>query len=140
MKLFYKKLDLIGHLNHLKDSGSTIGFVPTMGALHQGHLSLLNKSCLQNDLTVVSIFINPIQFNNSSDLSTYPKNLKEDCILLKNISNEILVFAPDSSEIYGDQMHAKSYDFKGLDKYMEGKFRTNHLKVSQQLLNYYLTL
>ena len=107
MKLFYKKLDLIGHLNHLKDSGSTIGFVPTMGALHQGHLSLLNKSCLQNDLTVVSIFINPIQFNNSSDLSTYPKNLKEDCILLKNISNEILVFAPDSSEIYGDQMHAK---------------------------------
>ena len=128
MKLFYKKLDLVGHLNHLKDSDSTIGFVPTMGALHQGHLSLLNKSCSQNDVTVVSIFINPIQFNNSTDLSTYPKNLKEDCILLKNISNEILVFAPDSSEIYADQMHAKSYDFKGLDKYMEGKFRTNHFE------------
>ena len=76
MKLFYKKLDLIGHLNHLKDSGSTIGFVPTMGALHQGHLSLLNKSCLNNEVTVVSIFINPTQFNSSSDLSNLSKKFK----------------------------------------------------------------
>ena len=128
MKIFYKKLDLIGHLNHLRDSGSTIGFVPTMGALHQGHLSLLNKSHLNNEVTVVSIFINPTQFNSSSDLSTYPKNLKQDCNLLKNISDEILVFVPDSNEICGDQMHTKSYDFNGLDKYMEGKFRTSHFE------------
>ena len=128
MNIFYKKLDLIGHLNHLKDSGSSIGFVPTMGALHQGHLSLLNKSCLNNEVTVVSIFINPTQFNSSSDLLNYPKNLKQDCSLLKNISDEILVFVPDSNEIYGDQMHTKSYDFNGLDKYMEGKFRTSHFE------------
>ena len=128
MKILYKKLDLIGHLNHLKDSGSSIGFVPTMGALHQGHLSLLNKSCLNNEVTVVSIFINPTQFNSSSDLLNYPKNLKQDCSLLKNISDEILVFVPDSNEIYGDQMHTKSYDFNGLDKYMEGKFRTSHFE------------
>jgi pantoate--beta-alanine ligase len=99
-----------------------------MGALHQGHLSLINKSCLNNEVTVVSIFINPTQFNSSSDLSTYPKNLNRDCSLLKNISDEILVFVPDSNEIYGDQMHTKSYDFNGLDKNMEGKFRTSHFE------------
>ena len=126
MKIFDKKIDLIGHLNHLRDLGLTIGFVPTMGALHQGHLSLLNKSCSNNDVSVVSIFINPTQFNKSSDLSTYPKNLKADCSLLKIFSNEILVFAPNSNEIYGHKMYTKSYDFKGLDKYMEGKFRGNH--------------
>ena len=126
MKIFHKKSDLIIHINHLKDLGSTIGFVPTMGALHEGHLSLLNKSCSNNDVSVVSIFINPTQFNKSSDLSTYPKNLKADCSLLKNISDEILVFAPDSNEMYGHKLYKKSYNFNGLDKYMEGKFRGNH--------------
>jgi len=126
MKIFHKKLDLIVHLNRLKDLGSTIGFVPTMGALHQGHLSLLEKSCSNNNISVVSIFINPTQFNKSSDLSTYPKNLKADCSLLKNISDEILVFAPDSNEMYGHKLYKKSYNFNGLDKYMEGKFRGNH--------------
>jgi pantoate--beta-alanine ligase len=126
MKIFHKKSDLIIHINHLKNLGSTIGFVPTMGALHEGHLSLLNKSCSNNDVSVVSIFINPTQFNKSSDLSTYPKNLKADCSLLKNISDEILVFAPDSNEMYGHKLYKKSYNFNGLDKYMEGKFRGNH--------------
>ena len=82
-----------------------IAFIPTMGALHEGHLSLLKKSCLNNKVTVVSIFINPTQFSSSTDLSTYPNNLKEDCRLLKTISDEILVFAPDSKEIYGDKMY-----------------------------------
>jgi len=128
MKIFHKKLDLIVHINRLKDLGSTIGFVPTMGALHQGHLSLLEKSCSNNNVTVVSIFINPTQFNKSSDLSTYPKNLKADCRLLKKISDEILVFAPDSNEMYGHRLYTKSYNFNGLDKYMEGKFRGNHFE------------
>ena len=126
MKIFHKKLDLIVHINRLKDLGSTIGFVPTMGALHQGHLSLLEKSCSNNNISVVSIFINPTQFNKSSDLSTYPKNLNADCSLLKKISDEILVFAPDSNEMYGHKLYTKSYNFNGLDKYMEGKFRGNH--------------
>jgi len=128
MKIFHNKLELIEHLNQLRKLGLSIGFVPTMGALHKGHLSLLKKSFSNNKVSVVSIFINPTQFNSSSDLSTYPNNLKEDCSLLKNISEEILVFAPDSKEIYGNKMYVKSYDFKGLDKFMEGEFRNNHFQ------------
>ena len=78
MKIFYKKSNLIRHLNELRPSSSTIGFVPTMGALHLGHLSLI-KQCLNNNkISVVSIFVNPTQFNNTSDLITYPKNLNKD--------------------------------------------------------------
>ena len=128
MKIFHNKLELIEHLYQLRKLGLSIGFVPTMGALHKGHLSLLKKSFANNKVSVVSIFINPTQFNSSSDLSTYPNNLKEDCSLLKNISEEILVFAPDSKEIYGNKMYVKSYDFKGLDKFMEGEFRNNHFQ------------
>ena len=128
MKIFHNKLELIEHLNQLRKLGLSIGFVPTMGALHKGHLSLLKKSFSNNKVSVVSIFINPTQFDSSSDLSTYPNNLKEDCSLLKNISEEILVFAPNSKEIYGNKMYVKSYDFKGLDKFMEGEFRNNHFQ------------
>ena len=128
MKIFHNKLELIEYLNQLRNLGLSIGFVPTMGALHKGHLSLLKKSFSNNKVSVVSIFINPTQFNSSSDLSTYPNNLKEDCSLLKNISEEILVFAPNSKEIYGNKMYVKSYDFKGLDKFMEGEFRNNHFQ------------
>ena len=128
MKIFHNKLELIEHLNQLRNLGLSIGFVPTMGALHKGHLSLLKKSFSNNKVSVVSIFINPTQFDSSSDLSTYPNNLKEDCSLLKNISEEILVFAPNSKEIYGNKMYVKSYDFKGLDKFMEGEFRNNHFQ------------
>ena len=128
MKIFYNKLELIEHLNQLRKLGISIGFVPTMGALHKGHLSLLKKSSSNNKVSVVSIFINPTQFNSSSDLSTYPNNLKEDCSLLKNISEEVLVFAPNSKEIYGNKMYVKSYNFKGLDKFMEGEFRNNHFQ------------
>ncbi|MBC8396811.1 pantoate--beta-alanine ligase [Flavobacteriaceae bacterium] len=128
MKIFYNKLELIEHLNQLRKLGISIGFVPTMGALHKGHLSLLKKSSSNNKVSVVSIFINPTQFNSSSDLSTYPNNLKEDCSLLKSISEEVLVFAPDSKEIYGNKMYVKSFNFKGLDKFMEGEFRNNHFQ------------
>lgn len=128
MKIFYNKLELIEHLNQLRKLGLSIGFVPTMGALHKGHLSLLKKSSSNNKVSVVSIFINPTQFNSSSDLSTYPNNLKEDCSLLKSISEEVLVFAPDSKEIYGNKMYVKSFNFKGLDKFMEGEFRNNHFQ------------
>lgn len=128
MKIFHNKLELIEHLNQLRKLGLSIGFVPTMGALHKGHLSLLKKSSSNNKVSVVSIFINPTQFNSSSDLSTYPNNLKEDCSLLKSISEEVLVFAPDSKEIYGNKMYVKSFNFKGLDKFMEGEFRNNHFQ------------
>ncbi|MDA9356602.1 pantoate--beta-alanine ligase [Flavobacteriaceae bacterium] len=128
MNIFHKKSDLIPHLNHLRASGLSIGFVPTMGALHDGHISLINQSLSDNKISVVSIFINPTQFNNSSDLTTYPKDLSKDYELLKTISDEILVFAPEPNEIYTDKIIANSYDFNGLDKFMEGKFRKNHFR------------
>jgi pantoate--beta-alanine ligase len=126
MKIFYKKSDLIDELNKSRASKLSIGFVPTMGALHMGHLSLLKKSLIKNKITVVSIFINPTQFNNTADLTTYPKNFNNDCKLLKSLSNEIIVFAPKEQEIYNNGVIINDYDFYGLDKFMEGKFRNNH--------------
>lgn len=128
MKIFHKKSDLIDALSKLRESKSSIGFVPTMGALHSGHLSLIKKSLQNNKTTVVSIFINPTQFNNTADLTAYPKNLNEDCELLESLSNDIIVFAPEIQEIYKDGMLTNEYDFNGLDKYMEGEFRNNHFQ------------
>ena len=128
MKIFHKKSDLIDALSKLRESKSSIGFVPTMGALHSGHLSLIKKSLQNNKITVVSIFINPTQFNNTADLTAYPKNLNEDCKLLKSLSNDIIVFVPEIQEIYKDGMLTNEYDFNGLDKYMEGEFRNNHFQ------------
>ena len=128
MKIFHKKSDLIDALSKLRESKSSIGFVPTMGALHSGHLSLIKKSLQNNKTTVVSIFINPTQFNNTADLTAYPKNLNEDCKLLKSLSNDIIVFAPEIQEIYKDGMLTNEYDFNGLDKHMEGEFRNNHFQ------------
>ena len=126
MKIFYKKSGLIDELNKSRESKFSIGFVPTMGALHKGHLSLLKKSLIENNTTVISIFVNPTQFNNTADLTTYPKNLNKDCELLESLSDEIIVFAPQAKEIYTDGVITNEYDFHGLDKYMEGEFRDNH--------------
>ena len=128
MKIFHKKSELIDELSKSRASKLSIGFVPTMGALHSGHLSLIKKSLLNNKTTVVSIFINPTQFNNTTDLITYPKNLNKDSKLLENLSNEIIVFAPEIQEIYKDGMITNEYNFHGLDKFMEGEFRNNHFQ------------
>jgi pantoate--beta-alanine ligase len=99
-----------------------------MGALHSGHLSLI-KQCLKNNkVSVVSIFVNPTQFNNTSDLINYPKNLKKDIELLENLSKKIIIFSPEAKEIYTDKELTNKYDFNGLDKFMEGKFRNNHFE------------
>ena len=116
------------HLSKLKKEGNTIGFVPTMGALHKGHLSLINKSISENNLTVVSIFVNPTQFDNSNDLETYPSDIKNDISLLKSITNDIILFNPDSEEIYSDGIKSHQFNFNGLDEYMEGKYRQNHFQ------------
>ena len=128
MKIFHKKSDLIDALSKLRESKSSIGFVPTMGALHSGHLSLIKKSLQNNKTSVVSIFINPTQFNNPADLAAYPKNMNQDCKLLESLSNDIIVFAPEIQEIYKDGMLTNEYDFNGLDKFMEGEFRNNHFQ------------
>jgi pantoate--beta-alanine ligase len=105
-------------------SNKSIGFVPTMGALHNGHLNLVKHAILENDIVVCSIFVNPIQFNKAEDLEKYPRTFKKDKDLLDEIACDIL-FAPEVDEIYPEKVFDK-YDFGGLDRVMEGKFRPGH--------------
>ena len=105
----------------------SIGLVPTMGALHQGHLALVEEALRQNDITVVSIFVNPTQFDKVEDLDKYPRTLERDVALLETISKKrIVVFAPLVKEVYNDQIVATPYSFGGLEFEMEGKFRKGH--------------
>jgi pantoate--beta-alanine ligase len=126
MLLFETQLALIEHLKVISNSKTTLGFVPTMGALHQGHLSLVETSLQNNDLTIVSIFVNPTQFNNSEDLEKYPRNLESDIAKLQTISNNVIVYAPTVDDIYEGNTTAKSFYFDGLENQMEGKFRPGH--------------
>jgi len=126
MILFRKKFDLAIRRDDLKKNNFKIGLVPTMGALHAGHLSLVKRSIKENDYTIVSIFINPTQFNDKKDLITYPKNLTKDCQYLDSVSRDIIVFAPEISEIYDKNLSIKKFNFQGLDKFMEGKYRRGH--------------
>lgn len=107
------------------DSSKTVGFVPTMGALHNGHLSLIKKAKKENDIVVVSIFVNPTQFDKSEDLIKYPRTLENDLKLLKSVDCNV-VFTPSVDEVYGTNLASTSFDFDGLEHQMEGKFRDGH--------------
>ena len=109
-----------------------IGFVPTMGALHQGHLSLVERSVKENRYTIVSIFVNPTQFNDPKDLERYPRDLGKDLKLLEGYGVDI-VFAPDSREIYPEK-DSRIFDMGGLDKYGEGRFRPRHFNGVAQVV------
>ncbi|MFP4844779.1 pantoate--beta-alanine ligase [Winogradskyella sp. PE311] len=127
MKIFHKKTNLSHHIDRLKADGKSIGFIPTMGALHDGHLSLVNKGLSQNDIVVVSIFVNPTQFDNQEDLVKYPRTLKSDVELLETVSNVlIIVYAPSVKDIYDDNVQSQSFSFDGLEYEMEGAFRDGH--------------
>jgi pantoate--beta-alanine ligase len=126
MLIFNNKADLNKHLQSLQSENTTIGFVPTMGALHQGHLSLLNKSLENNTFTVISIFVNPTQFNNPEDLLKYPRTLENDVEKIKEVSDAILVYAPTVEDIYEGNTKSQNYFFDGLEHQMEGKFRPGH--------------
>ncbi|OYU83630.1 MAG: pantoate--beta-alanine ligase [Flavobacterium sp. BFFFF2] len=126
MLLFQRKSDLQDHLKSIQGPLVSIGFVPTMGALHDGHLSLMSQSLAQNTYTVVSIFVNPTQFNNRADLDNYPRNLEQDIALMETISSSLILFAPEISEMYTDDAVAETYDFGGLECQMEGAFRPGH--------------
>ncbi len=103
----------------------TIGLVPTMGALHEGHLSIVRKAQEENDRVIVSIFVNPTQFDKKEDLVNYPNTLDADLEVLKSIGCDY-VFTPNIQEVYQGKTRSESFDFKGLDQVMEGKFRTGH--------------
>ncbi len=132
-KALIKKLQSLPNNKHL-------GLVPTMGALHQGHASLIKKSVQENSHTVVSVFVNPTQFNNTEDLEKYPKTLDADVSLIKEINPEIIVFTPTAKEVYDTGIHAKIYDFNGLDKVMEGAFREGHFNGVGTIVEALLTL
>jgi pantoate--beta-alanine ligase len=125
MQVFETKKDLQDYLFKKSQQNLTIGFVPTMGALHEGHLSLIKKAQKKNNLIVVSIFVNPTQFNNPEDLIKYPKTLKNDITLLESIHCDVL-FSPPVHELYTDKVLATSFNFDGLEHQMEGKFREGH--------------
>lgn len=125
MKVFDKTQDLRNFLAPFFNEKS-IGFVPTMGALHAGHLSLIEASLKQNQITIVSIFVNPTQFNNAEDLEKYPRNLQKDIDLIEEISSEIVIFAPSVSDIYGENPKSEEFDFGGIDSVMEGAHRPGH--------------
>lgn len=112
------------HLAKIREKNLSIGFVPTMGALHEGHLSLIREARKENDFVVCSIFVNPIQFNNKSDLEKYPKNIDHDVMLLNDEKCDLL-FYPSEIEML-PITKAEIFDFGGLDQYMEGKFRSGH--------------
>jgi len=126
MLIFDKKDHLIAHLKAFSETEKTIGFVPTMAALHQGHLSLLQQSVDNNEVTVCSIFVNPTQFNNPNDLKKYPRTLDNDVEKIKTVSNTIIVYAPAVDDIYDGVTASKSYDYDGLENQMEGKHRPGH--------------
>jgi pantoate--beta-alanine ligase len=112
------------HLSSINND-KNVGFVPTMGALHEGHLSLIKKAQEKSDLVVVSIFVNPTQFDKPEDLEKYPRTLENDLKLLESVNCD-LVFTPTAKEIYGDSIQSKSFTFDGLEHQMEGKFRDGH--------------
>jgi len=125
MQVIKTKTKLKEELNKLGDQ-LNLGLVPTMGALHDGHASLIKKAVSENENVIVSIFVNPTQFNNQEDLDKYPKTIDNDIELISDISDKIILFTPEVSEIYPKTVTPKTYDFEGLDKVMEGEFRDDH--------------
>ncbi|MEA5428099.1 pantoate--beta-alanine ligase [Arcicella lustrica] len=124
MQVFFEIKTLQKYLQNQRKLGKSVGFVPTMGALHQGHLSLIETAKNQNDIVVCSIFVNPTQFNNPHDLAVYPRTLEADCQMLEEANCDI-VFAPSAAEMY-PSLPTLKFDFGTLENVMEGKFRPGH--------------
>ncbi len=124
MKVFSKIVDLQNELFAQRKEGKTVGLVPTMGALHEGHASLVSRSVEENGVTVVSVFVNPTQFNDKNDLNTYPRTLDADCRLVEKVGADI-VFAPSVEEMY-PTVDNRSFEFPPVSTVMEGAHRPGH--------------
>ena len=121
------------YLAAVRGEGKSIGLVPTMGALHEGHASLVKRSVEENDVTVVSVFVNPTQFNDKGDLERYPRTLDADCALLSSLGTDC-VFAPSVEEVYPEP-DTRVFDFAPLDKVMEGVYRPGHFNGVAQIVS-----
>ena len=126
MPVFQTQNALQIELKKAQNQSKKIGFVPTMGALHKGHLSLLEQSITENEITVLSIFVNPTQFNNAEDLKKYPRTLEKDIALVQELNKNILIYAPSVTDIYEGNTISRSFDYDGLEHQMEGKHRPGH--------------
>jgi pantoate--beta-alanine ligase len=133
MKTYTTIPTLKAALTDLRNQKKTIGFVPTMGALHSGHLSLVEQSKRDNDITVVSIFVNPTQFNDPNDLKNYPRTFDEDCRMLESVGCDI-VFAPAAAEMYPEP-DTRKFNFGTLETVMEGRFRPGHFNGVAQIVS-----
>ena len=136
MQIITTKLELSNQMAACIRQGKSIGFVPTMGALHAGHASLVKQACAENAVCVVSVFVNPTQFNNKEDLLKYPRNINKDAELLADLGVDF-VFAPTPEEMYTqEEMQQEfSFDFAGLDQVMEGKMRPGHFNGVVQVVS-----
>ena len=136
MQIIKTKQELANHMAACIRQNKTIGFVPTMGALHQGHASLVKRARKENDVCVVSVFVNPTQFNNKEDLLKYPRNIIKDAELLADLGVHF-VFAPTPEEMYSPQEMEQEFvfDFAGLDQVMEGKMRPGHFNGVVQVVS-----
>ena len=128
MEIFKTKKTLLDYIERQKEMGKKIGFAPTMGALHPGHISLYEAARKENDLVISSIFVNPTQFNNASDLEKYPRTIEKDIEILEKSAFVDAVYIPEVTDIYPEGLKSKEYNFDGLENEMEGKFRPGHFK------------
>ena len=136
MQVFTTISDLTAAVNRWHEEGRSVGFVPTMGALHEGHCSLVRRAVAENDIAGVSVFVNPTQFNNKEDLEKYPRDINRDAKLLETIGADF-VFAPTPEEMYSpEEMNTTfEFDFGGLDQVMEGKYRPGHFNGVVQVVS-----
>ena len=140
MKIHKSSSSLIEALLPFITNRKTIGFVPTMGALHVGHISLVEQANLENDCVVVSIFVNPTQFDNPNDLLKYPRTIENDIAHLKRFSKNIFIFSPSALELYNNNINSKSYNFSGIESEMEGKHRIGHFDGVGTVLNLFFRI
>lgn len=126
MEVLKNRKVLQDFIERQKEMGKRIGFAPTMGALHKGHLSLYEEARKENDLVISSIFVNPTQFNNPEDLEKYPRDVNRDILILQNSGLVDAVYIPEVADIYPEKAESQQYDFDGLEDEMEGKSRPGH--------------